>query len=523
MTENARPGLFPRGLFPRVAGVGRLARVGTRSPRLALAGVLLASVLFHLGWGAALEASNDEAYHYLYTTHPDLSYFDHPPMTAWVAKAGLWLCGGWVHPLSLRLGFTLLFAASGWVLARWTARWFGAWAGVYAAALLNVSGYYAAAGGFVLPDVPCLFFALLTMAALGEALVAEPGRLRPWLGVGLAFGGALLSKYHAVFLPAAAVLYLLVTPGARRLLLHPGPYLAVAVGLTLFSPVLVWNARHDWASFRFQGGRALGGGLRPEGLFASVVGPILYLLPWVWYLLVAPLVSRLRHFRSVEGIDRLLVCLAVVPMAFFLVVSCFRWTLLHWPLVGFIALYPLAGAKWAGWAAAAPGWSRRRLALMVAAVLGCAAAGLAQARFGLVRFPGKDPLADISGWESVAAELHARGIAGKPNTFLFTTKWYDSGQLAFALRRSSPVLCYNPGDARGFAFWSRPEQWLGYDGYLVTTETDPWEVRMVGPFFREVRKVAEFPMRRNGVPFRTVTVWECVRQLYPFPYTYPKR
>ena len=37
-----------------------------------------------------------------------------------------------------------------------------------------------------------------------------------------------------------------------------GPYLALALGLFVFSPVLIWNSQHDWVSFRFQGGRALG-------------------------------------------------------------------------------------------------------------------------------------------------------------------------------------------------------------------------------------------------------------------------
>ncbi|HSQ54973.1 MAG TPA: glycosyltransferase family 39 protein, partial [Gemmata sp.] len=166
MTAPARAALksvlriFPR--FPR----------GEITPGLALALVILASLAFHLAWGAALEASNDEAYHFLYTKYSDLSYFDHPPMTAWIAKAGLLICGNQVSPFSLRLGFVLMFAASTWVLAQWTARWFGKWAGVYAAILLNISGYHAMAGGFALPDVPYLFFALLTMWALGEALVA---------------------------------------------------------------------------------------------------------------------------------------------------------------------------------------------------------------------------------------------------------------------------------------------------------------------------------------------------------------
>jgi hypothetical protein len=496
----------------------------TTTPGRALAVLIVATLAFRVVWAGVLESSNDEAYHYLYTTHPALSYFDHPPMTMWVAKAGILLSGGWVHPVSLRLGFCLMFAGSTWVMFQWTARWYGPWAGFYAALLLNLSGYHAATGGCALPDVPFLFFALLTMWALGEAVVAGPGRVRPWVWVGLAFAGALLSKYHAVFLPAGAVLYILVTPGARRLLWSPGPYLAVAIGFAGFTPVIAWNAAHGWASFVFQGGRAVARGFHPDGLLASIGGPIVYLLPWIWALLVWPLVTCLRRFRSVEGMDRLAVCLAVVPLAFFLVVSCYRWVFLHWPLVGYIPLYPLAGAAWARWADADARWSRRWLGWMVAAILALAVVGTAQERFGVFHFPGgKDPLTDLSGWESVAAELDARGLTAEPHTFLFTSNWYESGQLAFNLRERVPVLCYNVGDARGFAFWSEPDEWVGRNGLLVTTSNSTLELEMMGYFFRRVEPVAEFPMTRGGTPFRTVRVYRCAEQTQPFPFTYPKR
>jgi 4-amino-4-deoxy-L-arabinose transferase-like glycosyltransferase len=103
------------------------------------------------------------------------------------------------------------------------------------------------------PDGPLLFFWLLTLDRLSVAL-EDPDRLAPWLGVGLAWGGAMLSKYHAVLLPAGVLLHMVLWPQARRCLRAPGPYLAAAIGLMLFAPVILWNATHGWASFLFQGG-----------------------------------------------------------------------------------------------------------------------------------------------------------------------------------------------------------------------------------------------------------------------------
>ncbi|MCE9565742.1 MAG: glycosyltransferase family 39 protein [Planctomycetes bacterium] len=510
----ALPGI---SLFrPTVAGVSTL------TPLRAVSLLMAVTFVLRLVWGAILPPTNDEAYHYLYTTHLNLSYFDHPPMTMWLAKLGILLCGGWVNPLSLRLAFTMMFAGSTYVMYRYAGRWYGEWAGFYAALFLNLSGYYALAGGFTLPDGPFLFFALLTMWALGEAVVANPGRIVPWVWVGLGFGCALLSKYHGIFLPAGAVLYALVTPGARKMLWSPGPYIAVVIGFAMFSPVLIWNADNGWASFVFQGGRAVGNGFKPLGLLAVFLGPIVYLLPWVWSLTVWQLVKKVRHWGSVQGIDRLAVCSAVVPMVFFTVVGCSRWILLHWPLIGYVALMPMAGAAWARWAAADSAWSRKRIAWMAAAVIVGGSCGVMQARYGVVQFPGKDPMADVSGWASVAEELEARGFTAEPHTFVTTNRWYDSGQLAFALQEKVPVTCYNIGDARGFAFWSKPETWVGWNAMYVTTSDEPFERQILELFFRRVEVAADFPMTRAGTPFRQVRVYRCIEQTRPFPFTYSK-
>jgi len=37
----------------------------------------------------------------------------------------------------------------------------------------------------------------------------------------------------------------------RHHLLSVHPYLGLLLGAALFSPVILWNAQHDWASFRF--------------------------------------------------------------------------------------------------------------------------------------------------------------------------------------------------------------------------------------------------------------------------------
>ena len=133
----------------------------------------------------------------------------------------------------------------------------------------------------------------------------------------------------------------------------------------------------------------------------------------------------------------------------------------------------------------------------------------------------KDPAREISGWESVGRELESRHLLDRPNSFLITNHWYDSGQLAFCVRNRVPVVCYNRGDARGFAYWSRPEEWVGKNGLLITVE-ETANLDAYRLYFRSIELLDTFAMSRFGRPFRPVQVHLCTEQLKPFPFTYEK-
>ncbi|MBX6313658.1 MAG: glycosyltransferase family 39 protein [Isosphaeraceae bacterium] len=497
------------------------------SARQALWGLIALSTLLRLIWATALGPCQDEAYYSLFAVHLDWSYYDHPPLMALIEAAGLGLAGGVNSVLALRLGFLALFVGSTLVMARLAARLYSPWASFLAAFLLNVTAYYGiAAATLALPDGPLVFFWLWTLDRLAAAL-ETPDRLRPWVWVGLAWGGALLSKYHAVFLPIGAALYCVLEPSARCWLRRPGPYLALALGLLAFTPVIAWNARHGWVSFAFQGERALGAGFRPDALLGAIIGPAMYLTPWIWAFLVAALVRHARRFAAAAPADRFLLCQAIPPLLAFLLVACWRPVLPHWSLIGFLALLPLLGRDWAAWWEVDPAHLRRRLRWLAVVPVAGGLLFLGQARWGLLQrtcaaiglpAPGWDPTAETFGWDQVARELDRRGLTNRPGTFLFTSKWYHSGQLAFALNHRAPVLCYNPRGAHHFAFWSRPEQWVGRDGILVVVNESSTEPDMFDRWFHRIEPLGAFAVVRAGVPIWRVRLYHCVRQTRPFPY-----
>jgi hypothetical protein len=131
----------------------------------------------------------------------------------------------------------------------------------------------------------------------------------------------------------------------------------------------------------------------------------------------------------------------------------------------------------------------------------------------------RDLTLDFYGWDEIARELKRRGLLDQPSSFLFTSSWYYSGQLAFATRESgTPVLCYHGWDARSFAFWSDPSDWIGRDGILVAINHHINEPGCYERYFTRLESIGEFNVVRAGGPVRNVRLFRCVRQVVAFPF-----
>jgi 4-amino-4-deoxy-L-arabinose transferase-like glycosyltransferase len=497
--------------------------------RQALWAVIGVSSLVRLALAAALGPYAAEAYYFLYARHLDWGFFDHPPMVGVVAALGLKLAGGLSPVFGLRVGYIALFGGSTWLLARLTARSFGPPAGVLAALVLNATVFYGLlAGTLAGPDGPLLFFWLLTLDRLMVAL-NEPDRSSRWVVVGLAWGAAMLSKYHAVLLPAGALLYLLLRPSARRCLRTPGPYLAAVAGLAVFAPVVVWNATHGWASFAYQSGRASGfHGFKVATLIEALVAQVLYLTPWVFVGMVVVLARLLRRApRNWSDAEAFYFSQALPALGLFLGVATFRQIMAHWPMIGFVALMPLVGRTLAERWAARPRRVSRVLGTLAAIPLVLGILVVVHARTGLLQdgrgrllgmLPARaDRTVDTIRWGQIARELRQRGLLDEPGTYLFTDYWQFSASLEMATEQAKPVACFIR-DARSFTFWSEPEDWVGRDGIFVSVEDGLAEANYFAPWFTRIEPLASVPIMRAGFPMQTVRLYRCVHQNVPFPF-----
>ena len=257
----------------------------------------------------------------------------------------------------------------------------------------------------VTPDAPLLLFATIAFWALIRMSNAQLGWW--WLIVGLAGGGALLSKYTAGLLVVAIALWVLLTPRVRGWMLSTWPWIGAGVSALCFMPVLFWNAEHGWISFAKQGGRlARPEGLGPQLTLEFIGGQIGVITPGIFLLLIiAVAFVAQRAWQRRDPIDSLIALWFLVPAIFFLAVSPTmrvqaNWLAPAWP-AAFVALAALVERH-----SSLPKlhrtlpWAIGFGAVMVAFVW-----AYAVSPFG-PHFHG-DPLAGVSGQRAFAAEVAA--------------------------------------------------------------------------------------------------------------------
>lgn len=194
----------------------------------------------------------DEAYYMTWaqrSTWPDWGFFDHPPFVSW---QGL-LARSWNTILAARAGVMVASIVTFFVNFRTAKLLFSNPRQVWCAAVLAQSTIGSIANSFLYtPDSSLMMWWSI---ALHEAVVAIKVTPRRWLTAGLATGFGFLSKYTMALI-GPVYLYGLIRD-KRHGLKSPWPYLGGVVFALTIAPHLMWNARHDWLTLKFQYGHGM--------------------------------------------------------------------------------------------------------------------------------------------------------------------------------------------------------------------------------------------------------------------------
>jgi dolichol-phosphate mannosyltransferase len=194
----------------------------------------------------------EEAYYWNYAQHLDFGYLDHPPMVALLIKCTTLLFG--TKEWAVRFASPICWLAAAFFSFKLT-ELISRGAGLYAVALFAILPFFFLQSLIITPDQPLTVCWAAALYYLYRSLLLN--QKHTWYLAGVWLGLGLLSKYTIILIGPAALLYMCLTPAARFWFLRKEPYFCALIALLFFTPVLYWNATHEWVSFAFQSTRRI--------------------------------------------------------------------------------------------------------------------------------------------------------------------------------------------------------------------------------------------------------------------------
>jgi len=484
-----------------LAGSGSIGR--------AVWALILAFGLAHLVLAVVLPLTPQEAYYWLWSRDLAWSYFDHPPLVAWSIAAATAVFGpsSWAIKLAA-VGWSLAFSV---VWARLVIDIGGSRSSAFWTLLaLNLIGIVAAYGVVIAPDAPLIFaWAAVTWTVLKAT---RTGETRWWLLAGLALGLGFLAKYTAVLLVPAVGIYLVLSPDQRHWLRRPQPWLALIIAVIVFTPVIAWNAQHDWASFAFQSTqRAVGmDQWRMRYLLQMLGTQFIVATPYLFVLALATWWTAMRGWRELFADDTrlLLVASATVPLLLFAFASLRSLVKPNWlaPVYPPLIVLALHAQLKQG---AVP--RALKIGLASSAAVLCAAAAA-------VTLP--NPWLGVgntwSGWTEAAQRVDQwqhKLAAENTASFVFSTNYKNSAMLAFDLPGHPRTYAQDIYGERAlqFDYWPPEATLAGRTGILVIDDRrDAAQVpQSLLDRFQSVEKVDTVFVGDPAKPTRRIDIYLC--------------
>ena len=197
----------------------------------------------------------DELYLYACTLRPGLGYIDQPPLSVWVLTITTGLIGKSVFALRL---IPAIFGALALIPLGLSVKQLGGKTlaiSMVSLAYIVSPIYLAYCCYYSMNSIDLLLWntAIYLVLRLSSGNRASDGKT--WILLGVTMGFALLNKIGMLWFGFGFLLSLLLTK-ERYWLSTKWPYLTGVIALVIFSPYIIWNATHDWATIEFLSGTA---------------------------------------------------------------------------------------------------------------------------------------------------------------------------------------------------------------------------------------------------------------------------
>jgi 4-amino-4-deoxy-L-arabinose transferase-like glycosyltransferase len=503
--------------------------------------VVLASVAATLAYvwvRCPLDLAPDEAHYWDWSRKLDWSYYSKGPLVAWMIRASCELFGAPSVRLTgdlaaaVRLPAVLCHAAT-------LVAWYVLTAGVFRSPRLGLAVVALAAMlpmvrvGAVVMTIDPPFLACWSWALVCAWKALERGTTRWWIGAAVFTAFGILAKYTMALFPAVVAGYLLFH--RRSEYRRAGVWVLLAGALAGWIPIVVWNATHEWVSFRHVLGQV---GAGDAGATKSWwLGPVTFvagqfgMMFGLWLVAFLAAAYRFRPTREADPGIRLLWWSAVPVWCFFAAASLVKPGQANWPAPAYIAGFVLAVA-----------WLREQFAAHRRLVVWCVGVNvvLGLAVVVAMHYPATvrplfvwlagpptesnpvpvrrfDLTARLVGWKTLAAEvdqLRARLVAETGREpVLAGTYWTIPGHLRFS--------CAGHPETYAIGIPNRSDRHSQYDFWRPNPVADAQEFRgrpfvIVGDVhpgmfvaFDRVEPRIRVIHSEDGVPLEVWTVWVC--------------
>jgi len=448
--------------------------------------VLLGVAIIRYLLGAPLYLLDDEAYYWVWSKNLALSYYDHPPMVAWLISLSTSLFGD--HPMAIRLPAAIsVFLMSVLGLSLTDKVFKNTRSNLHYIVISIGSIFFLGTATGMTPDAPMALFTSLTLWFFYRAVFEESRR--SWYWVGIFFGMALLSKYIAILWGVVLLVFVLVEPEVRKNLKYPEPWLAVVLALLIFSPVLIWNYQHDWVSFLFQ----LNHGL-PKNKGSAILNyfgsQAALITPVIFFVLISVWLKRLRQWRELELSVKFLIYCSMLPFIFFIYAASKAPVSANWPAFVYFTGFILV-ANW--FASATEKWQRYVTGAGYIYLFAFSTVIFSHLYFNIFDLGRTDRTDSYYGWPDILEQV--RNVKEKyPEAIIVGNNYQFHSQMMFGLGKYTGPALNIEARANQYSYMDR-SMLAGKDLIIVDKAYDLNELR---PYFDEVKYVANLTGRRDG-------------------------